>query len=83
MATIRQTFRLYPNKVQERQLFKARRMHQYVYNACLAGRKYAWETESRSLKYYDQPAEITRIQERQPGICGAWLSNLASYSKTC
>ncbi|NET54390.1 MAG: helix-turn-helix domain-containing protein, partial [Merismopedia sp. SIO2A8] len=54
MTTLRQTFRLYPNQNQQRQLFKARRWHQYIYNACLAGRKHAWETEGRSLKYFDQ-----------------------------
>ncbi len=66
MATRRQTFRLYPKKAQERQLFKARRMHQYLYNACLAGRKYAWETESRSLKYYDQQNKLPEFKKDNP-----------------
>ena len=66
MATRRQTFRLYPNKAQERQLFKARRMHQYVYNACLAGRKYAWEIESKSLKYYDQQNKLPEFKKDNP-----------------
>ena len=66
MATRRQTFRLYPNKAQERQLFKARWMHQYIYNACLAGRKYAWETESKSLKYYEQQNKLPEFKKDNP-----------------
>ncbi|MEO1373930.1 MAG: transposase [Cyanobacteria bacterium J06635_10] len=66
MATRRQTFRLYPNKAALRQLFKARRMHQYIYNACLAGRKYAWETESKSLKYYDQQNKLPEFKKDNP-----------------
>ncbi|NER32218.1 MAG: transposase [Symploca sp. SIO1C4] len=66
VATLRQTFRLYPNQSQERQLFKARRLHQYIYNACLAGRKHAWETEGKSLKYFDQQNKLPQFKKDNP-----------------
>jgi len=39
MATRRQTFRLYPSKAQEKALLGARRLHCYLYNACISHRK--------------------------------------------
>ncbi|NEP00153.1 MAG: transposase [Symploca sp. SIO2E9] len=66
MATRRQTFRLYPNQSQQRQLFKARRLHQYIYNACLAGRKHAWETDRKNLKYFDQQNKLPQFKKDNP-----------------
>ncbi|NET06603.1 MAG: transposase [Merismopedia sp. SIO2A8] len=66
MATLRQTFRLYPSQSQQRQLFKARRLHQYVYNACLAGRKQAWETDRKCLKYFDQQNKLPQFKKDNP-----------------
>lgn len=66
MATRRQTFRLYPSQSQQRQLFKARGLHQYVYNACLAGGKHAWETEGKSLKYFDQQNKLPQFKKDNP-----------------
>ncbi len=42
MALRRYTFRLYPNSTQERKLFEARRLHGYLYNACIAHRRFEW-----------------------------------------
>src|SRR3569832_771969 len=54
MAVRRQTFRLYPNKEQEKNLFAARRIHCYVYNACIAHRKYEWRRHHHSVTYFEQ-----------------------------
>lgn len=54
MATLRQTFRLYPNKTQESKLFVARRYHAYLYNACIAHRKYEWRANKKVVTYFDQ-----------------------------
>ncbi len=54
MATRRQTFRLYPNKEQENKLFETRRNHAYLYNACIAHRRYEWKANKKSISYFDQ-----------------------------
>lgn len=54
MATRRQTFRLYPNKTQETKLLQARRDHAYLYNACIAHRKYEWRANRKSVSYFEQ-----------------------------
>jgi putative transposase len=54
LATRRQTFRLYPNKKQERRLFEARRNHAYLYNACVAHRRYEWRAFQKSVTYFEQ-----------------------------
>ncbi|MBE9226233.1 transposase [Phormidium sp. LEGE 05292] len=54
MTTRRQTFRLYPNKTQENQLFVARRNHAYLYNACVAHRRYKWRANKKTVTYFEQ-----------------------------
>ncbi|MGK7895910.1 MAG: RNA-guided endonuclease InsQ/TnpB family protein [Xenococcus sp. (in: cyanobacteria)] len=54
MATRRYNFRLYPNKQQEKKLFSARRLHCYLYNACLAHRRYEWRKNQKSVTYFEQ-----------------------------
>ena len=54
MATRRYNFRLYPNKQQEKKLFLARRLHCYLYNACLAHRRYEWRKNHKSVDYFEQ-----------------------------
>ncbi len=54
MAVRRQTFRLYPNKEQETKLFQARRDHAYLYNACMAHRKYEWKANGKPVNYFEQ-----------------------------
>lgn len=54
MATRRTTFRLYPNKAQEKALLFARRLHCYLYNACIAHRRYEWRANQRNVSYFDQ-----------------------------
>ncbi|MCA1991831.1 MAG: transposase [Coleofasciculus sp. S288] len=54
MATRRHTFRLYPNTTQAKKLFEARRIHCYLYNACIAHRRYEWRASRRSVSYFEQ-----------------------------
>ena len=54
MAIRRYTFRLYPNKTQERGLFAARRLHCYLYNACIAHRRFEWKKNQKTVDYFQQ-----------------------------
>lgn len=54
MALRRYTFRLYPNKSQERELFAARRLHCYLFNACIAHRRMMWKKHQKSVNYFQQ-----------------------------
>lgn len=54
MVTRRQTFRLYPNKAQEKALFGARRLHAYLYNACISHRQYEYKVNQKSVDYMQQ-----------------------------
>ena len=54
MATRRHTFRLYPNKTQEKKLLETRRLHCYLYNACISDRNYEYKVNGKSITYLDQ-----------------------------
>ena len=54
MAIRRYTFRLYPNKTQERELFAARRLHCYLFNACIAHRRFEWKNNQKTVDYFQQ-----------------------------
>lgn len=54
MLTRRQTFRLYPNKAQEKALFDARRLHCYLYNACISHRQTEYKQHGKSIDYLTQ-----------------------------
>ena len=54
MLTKRQTFRLYPNQTQEKALFGARRLHCYLYNACVSHRQYEYRAHQRIVTYLEQ-----------------------------
>lgn len=54
MAIRRYTFRLYPNRTQERELFAARRLHGYLYNACIAHRRMMWKKSKKTVDYFQQ-----------------------------
>jgi putative transposase len=54
MAIRRYTFRLYPNKTQERELFAARRFHCYVFNACIGHRRFEWKKNQKTVDYFQQ-----------------------------
>lgn len=52
--TRRITFRLYPNQEQTKALYDARRLHCYLYNACLEHRITQYKRFSKSVGYIDQ-----------------------------
>ena len=66
MATRRQTFRLYPNKAQEKALFDARRLHCYIYNACVAHRRYEWRANKKSVSYFEQQNCLPAFKKEWP-----------------
>ncbi len=83
MATRRQTFRLYPNKEQENKLFEARRNHAYLYNACVAHRRYEWKANKKSISYFDDSELFTCFQKRMGRVCLHAFTITASHCKAC
>jgi len=65
MLTRRVTFRLYPNRTQEKELHYFRKLHKDLYNACLYHRKTEYQKFGRSWGYIDQ-------QNLLPGFKKAW-----------
>jgi len=66
VTTRRQTFRLYPNKAEEKALFEARRLHAYLYNACISHRQYEYQVNQRNVDYMEQ-------QNLLPDFKKAWV----------
>jgi transposase len=58
MMTRRVTFRLYPSEAQTAKLFEARRLHAYLYNACVEHRKTSYQKFGKSISYFDQQAAL-------------------------
>jgi putative transposase len=56
--TRRVTFRLYPSAAQTAKLFEARRLHAYLYNACVEHRKTSYQRFGKSVSYLDQQAAL-------------------------
>ena len=54
MTTRRITFRLYPKKEQAQKLHQWRKLHQYLYNACIDERRVQYEKFGNSVNYFDQ-----------------------------
>ncbi len=63
MAVRRATFRLYPNSTQTKKLFEARRLHCYLYNACVAQRKTEYKHFHKSVKYFEQQNILPAFKE--------------------
>ncbi|MGL5874552.1 MAG: helix-turn-helix domain-containing protein, partial [Xenococcaceae cyanobacterium] len=63
MITRRVTFRLYPSKAQFVKLFEARRLHAYLYNACLEHRRTSYQHEGKSIDYLTQQAALVPFKE--------------------
>lgn len=63
MATRRYTFRLYPNKSQESKLFSARRLHAYLYNACIAHRRFEYKKNQKSVSYFEQQNSLPEFKK--------------------
>lgn len=75
MVTRRQTFRLYPNKAQEKALFDARRLHCYLYNACISHRQTEYKLGNTSVDYYTQ-------QNALPAFKKDWVEFAALNSQS-
>lgn len=58
MLTRRVTFRLYPSKAQEIKLLEARRLHAYLYNACVEHRKTSYQKFGKSVDYFEQQSAL-------------------------
>ena len=57
------TFRLYPTKKQERTLHDWRKLHQYLYNACLSHRITEYRHFGKSISYFDQQNCLPEFKE--------------------
>ncbi|MGY2794151.1 transposase [Thermostichus sp. MS-CIW-36] len=66
MVTRRQTFRLYPNKAQQKVLLSARRLHCYLYNACIAHREYEYKRNRRTVSYLEQQNLLPEFKQVWP-----------------
>ncbi|MFS8877631.1 transposase [Synechococcus sp. H55.8] len=66
LVTRRQTFRLYPNQTQERALWSARRLHCYLYNACVAHRQYEYRRNRRTVTYLEQQNLLPEFKQAWP-----------------
>jgi len=63
---LRQTFRLYPNQTQEAQLFEARRLHAYLFNAAISHRQTEYKRFGRSVSYLMQQNILPAFKEDWP-----------------
>ncbi|HEY9781019.1 MAG TPA: transposase [Leptolyngbyaceae cyanobacterium] len=61
--TRRVTFRLYPSKAQTAKLFEVRRLHAYLYNACVEHRKTSYQKLGKSIDYFVQQAALVPFKE--------------------
>jgi putative transposase len=75
VSTRRQTFRLYPNKAQEKALFGARRLHCYLYNACISHRQTEYRQGHKSVDYLTQ-------QNLLPAFKKEWVEFAALNSQS-
>ena len=75
MAIRRYTFRLYPKPHQEAKLNQARRLHCYLYNACIAHRRYEWKANHQSISYLQQ-------QNCLPDFKKEWVEFAYLHSQT-
>ena len=66
MVTRRITYRLYPNATQLTKLYQWRRLHAYLYNACLEHRRTSYQRFGKSLSYYDQQNLLPEFKECWP-----------------
>ncbi len=66
VVTRRTTFKLYPSKQQQAKLFEWRRLHQYLYNACLEHRITSYRKLGKSVGYYDQQNLLPDFKQDWP-----------------
>jgi len=66
MVTRRITYRLYPTKPQEAKLYEWRRLHCYLYNACIEHRRTSYQRQEKSINYYEQQNALPQFKECWP-----------------
>jgi putative transposase len=64
------TYRLYPNKQQQRLLEQQLEECRWLYNHLLAERRDAWEQRHASLRLYDQHATLPALKAERPSLAG-------------
>jgi transposase len=63
MITRRTTFKLYPTPQQAAKLFEWRRLHCYLYNACVEHRRTSYKVFGQSVGYIDQQNLLPAFKE--------------------
>ncbi|MGA9378344.1 MAG: zinc ribbon domain-containing protein [Phormidium sp.] len=81
MAIRRTTFRIYPNQTQKRVLFSARRLHGYLYNACIANRRYEWKANQRNVSYFEQQNFLPEFKKEWPEFASLHSQSLQATVK--
>lgn len=81
MVTRRQTFRLYPNKAQEKALFAARRLHCYLFNACISHRQFEYKQNRKSITYLEQQNLLPAFKAEWPEFAALHSQALQSTVK--
>jgi len=66
VANRRQTFRLYPSKAQQKALLSARRLHCYLYNACVSHREAEYKLHRRTVTYLEQQNLLPEFKQVWP-----------------
>ncbi len=64
------TYRLYPNKQQQRLLERQLEECRWLYNHLLAERRDAWEQRGESVRLYDQHATLPALKAERPSLAG-------------
>ena len=64
MGNKRLTFRLYPTKLQKEKLFYARKLHQLLYDACIAHRRFEWRKNRKNVDYFIQQNPLPGFREQ-------------------
>lgn len=75
------TFRVYPTQTQKSSLFKARKLHQLLYNACLAHRRFEWRKNRKTVDYFTQQNIIPSFREFWTDYQSLNLSSLQATVK--
>lgn len=81
MGTHRQTFRLYPNSTQEKALFEARRLHVYLYNACVSERKTNYKLGLPNPAYMSQQNALPSFKAEWPEFARLYSQSLQATVK--
>ena len=81
MVTRRQTFRLYPNQAQAKALLDARRLHCYLYNACVAHRRYEWRANQKTVSYLEQQNCLPEFKKEWPEFADLHSQSLQATVK--